>query len=98
MHILYPSRRDLRRTLRDTGTGSQDFVIVITGALRHTEVTALKDDLEEFVRVLRNGGLMFVQGCPRYTERCFCSARVITGLTLSAHALRIRTVVSVAGR
>ena len=53
----YPTRRELRRALAQTESGSLDFVVLAAG----------EDDaasLEECIRALRPGGLLFVQGTP----------------------------------
>ena len=66
MHIAYPGREDFFQTLRGAGSNSLDFIVVVTAALNPFNTERLKACLGECGRVLRNGGLLFVQGCPDY--------------------------------
>ena len=64
MHIVYPDRNSFNRTLRETDNNSLDFIVVATVALDLN--LNLNLTLNECVRVLKNGGLLFVQGRPEY--------------------------------
>jgi DNA modification methylase len=67
-HFAYPSRAMLREWLAQTPSASQDVVVLITGALEDRELTlaGLREYLDGCIRVLRDGGLLFVQGRPEY--------------------------------
>jgi hypothetical protein len=60
MHIVYPDRGSFNRTLKETRNDSLNFIVIATAALN------LNLNLDECVRVLKNGGLLFVQGRPEY--------------------------------
>ena len=60
MRISRPSSDDLLRELRQTPDGSLDFVVLTSGALG-SELTPC---LNESIRALRYGGLLFLQGRP----------------------------------
>jgi len=66
MHIKYPDKENFGQTLRDAGNNSLDFIVIITAALNPADNGKLKAYLSECVRVLKNGGLLFVQGRPEY--------------------------------
>lgn len=66
MHIAYPGREDLFQTLRGAGSNSLGFIVIVTAALNPFNTERLKACLGECRRVLRNGGLLFVQGRPDY--------------------------------
>jgi len=66
MHIVYPDRTNFNRTLEEVRDNSLDFIVVVTAALNPLNPARLKAYLDECVRVLKNGGLLFVQGCPEY--------------------------------
>jgi len=52
--------------LQEAGNHSLDFIVVVTAALNPVNTDRLKATLGECVRVLKDGGLLFVQGCPEY--------------------------------
>ncbi|RME43220.1 MAG: site-specific DNA-methyltransferase [Caldilineae bacterium] len=62
MNISYPSRANLLEDLSKRDSDSLDFIILVTGALNAD--APLFAILQEAVRVLKNGGLLFVQGTP----------------------------------
>jgi len=66
MHIIYPSVEDFVKVLRKSGSNSSNFIVVITAALKPNNKDELRFCLSECVRVLKNGGLLFVQGRPNY--------------------------------
>jgi DNA modification methylase len=66
MHVIYPARRDFCRTLEEADSNSLNFIVVITAALTPADSDELKAYLGECMRVLKNGGLLFVQGRPEY--------------------------------
>lgn len=72
VNIVYPDRENFGRTLKEASDNSLDSIIVVTAALFKVEgldllnANALKAYLDECVRALKNGGLLFVQGCPEY--------------------------------
>ncbi len=66
MPTVYPERAILERTLKEAADHSLDFVVIITAALEWNEPGHLKTLLDECVRALKDGGLLFVQGRPEY--------------------------------
>ena len=66
MNILYPVRNNFVTILKNTATNSIDFIVIVTTALDSLKVDDLKKMLSECSRVLKNGGLLFVQGRPDY--------------------------------
>ncbi|HRJ40643.1 MAG TPA: DNA methyltransferase [Caldilineaceae bacterium] len=65
MNISYPSHIELLDELSSQETGSLDFVVLITGALDTSDTPSLHCLLTEAVRVLKEGGNLFVQGILR---------------------------------
>jgi len=66
MHIVYPDREDFGQTLNEAGDNCLNFIVVVTAALNPINTDSLKAYLDECVRVLKHGGLFFVQGRPDY--------------------------------
>ena len=66
MNIVYPDRDDFASILKSTPAHSLDFIVMITAAFAPLKINDLKKILSECVRTLKNGGLLFVQGCPDY--------------------------------
>ncbi|MEA3308464.1 MAG: DNA methyltransferase [Chloroflexota bacterium] len=66
MHIVYPDRKSFNKTLEEADDNSFDFIVVVTAALNSVNVSRLKTQLDECVRVLKSGGVLFVQGRPEY--------------------------------
>jgi len=66
MHIVYPDREKFGQMLKEADSNSFSFIVVVTAALNPINTDRLKADLDECGRVLKNGGLLFVQGCPDY--------------------------------
>ena len=66
MEIEYPNKDQLLETLREMPDACLDFILLITGALDTGILSQLKEYLNECIRVLKPGGLLFVQGQPEY--------------------------------
>lgn len=66
MNIVYPDRKSFNQTLKEAADDSFNFIVVVTAALNLVNVSRLKTQLDECVRVLKNGGVLFVQGRPEY--------------------------------
>ncbi len=66
MHIAYPERDEFLRVLKEAADRSVDFIVIVTAALTPTDTSDVKAHLAECVRVLKDGGLLFVQGRPDY--------------------------------
>jgi len=64
MHIVYPDRENFGQTLKEADSSSLNFIVVVTAALNPANTDSLKACLDECVRVLKHGGLLFVQGRP----------------------------------
>ena len=64
MHILYIQHIELLEELSRRDSNSLEFVILVTGALDTNDKQSLFSLLQEAVRVLKNGGVLFVQGIP----------------------------------
>lgn len=66
MHIVYPGKENFNWMLKGADDHSLNFIVVVTAAFNPVDIDGLKACLNECVRVLKNGGLLFVQGCPDY--------------------------------
>jgi len=66
MHIVYPDRENFSQTLKEADNNSFNFIVVVTAALDPVNTDGLKACLDECVRALKTGGLLFVQGRPDY--------------------------------
>ena len=66
VHIVCPDRENFGRALKGASSNSLDFILVVTAQLDPGNPTRLKEYLGECMRVLKNGGLLFVQGRPDY--------------------------------
>jgi len=66
MHIVYPDRQNFCRVLKEADNNTFNFIVVVTAALNPADTEGLKACLDECVRVLKHGGLLFVQGRPGY--------------------------------
>ncbi len=64
MNILYVQRNNLLGRLTAQNSNSLEFIILATGALDTDNRRSLFLLLQETVRVLKNGGILFVQGKP----------------------------------
>lgn len=64
--IRFLSRSVLLSELQSSPTESQDLVVLISGVLPDKQIKSWQPYLDEAVRILRNGGLLFVQGDPTY--------------------------------
>ncbi|MCK6630594.1 MAG: site-specific DNA-methyltransferase [Anaerolineae bacterium] len=65
MNISYIQHIELLEELSKRGSNSLEFVILATGALDANDKQSLFLLLQESVRVLKHGGVLFVQGIPR---------------------------------
>lgn len=65
MNISYIRHIGLLEELQKQNANSLEFVILVTGALDTNDKRLLFLLLQEVVRVLKNGGVLFVQGIPR---------------------------------
>ena len=66
MHIVYPDRENFAQMLKGADDNSFNFIVIVTAALNLASTDSLKACLDECVRVLKHGGLLFVQGRPDY--------------------------------
>jgi len=66
MHIVYPDRENFIHVLKETSDDFFSFIMFITDAIGPINIDSLKKQLNECVRVLKNGGVLFVQGRPEY--------------------------------
>ena len=66
MHIVYPDRENISQMLKEADDSSCNFIVVVTAALNPASTDSLKACLDECVRALKHGGLLFVQGRPDY--------------------------------
>ncbi len=64
MNIQYIKRVEFLEKLSQQGSDSLDFVMIVTGALKTQDRQCLLTLLAEAVRVLKNRGLLIVQGVP----------------------------------
>ncbi len=64
MAVSYPKSRDFVSAIRAAEDGSLDFAVIVTVALDSSNSPAWKLHLDEAIRALRPGGLLFVQGLP----------------------------------
>ncbi|MBC7262292.1 MAG: hypothetical protein H5T63_09785, partial [Chloroflexi bacterium] len=62
--IIYAERDSLLDQLRSLSPGSLDFVLLISGALPRMNLDDWRPYFEEAIRVLAEGGLLFVQSIP----------------------------------
>ncbi len=65
MNFIYSSGQTLLDRLQKQKPQSLDFVLLVTGALNNDR-PYLETCLTECIRVLKNGGILFVQGLPHY--------------------------------
>jgi len=66
MEIEYLHKENLIQTLKRTPSNSIDAIVLITGKHDSSGLDEIKTCLDEGARVLKNGGLLFVQGRPEY--------------------------------
>lgn len=64
--VEYLTRANLIQGLRQSPNDSADAVIIITGAVTPFNLDEIRQCLDESVRVLKNKGLLFIQGYPTY--------------------------------
>ena len=64
MHISYLYKTELLKELSRRASDSLEFIIVVTGALDTDDKPQIFSLLQEAVRVLKNGGVLFIQGVP----------------------------------
>ncbi|MBS1249380.1 MAG: Modification methylase BamHI [Chloroflexi bacterium] len=66
MHIVYPEKKDFMQAMKEADNRSFDFVVMVTDILESHNADSLKEQMDECVRVLKDGGVLFVQGRPEY--------------------------------
>ena len=66
MALEYPHGHELARILSEKESNSLDFIVLVSGALDTSDTRNIETYLNDCVRVLRPGGLLFVQGSPEY--------------------------------
>jgi site-specific DNA-methyltransferase (adenine-specific) len=66
MQITYPDKSGITRLLTESHDNSLDFIVLVTAALNLADMDGLKTMLSDCARVLKKGGLLFVQGRPDY--------------------------------
>lgn len=64
--VEYPAREGFLQTLRNLSENSIDALVMITGAFISIDLTEIKACLDESIRALKVGGILFVQGGPAY--------------------------------
>ncbi len=69
MHISFIPQAELLDEVSRRGAKTLDFILLITGAMREEGGFCFERLLDESVRLLRNGGLLFVQGLPEILPR-----------------------------
>ncbi len=62
--VQYLEGAALLLSLRQLPSASQDFIVLITGAWETQHIGQWRECLDECVRLLREGGLLFIQGRP----------------------------------
>jgi DNA modification methylase len=62
--VEFPTKDELFNVISNSPSNSVDSIIIITGALIPCDFVQLKNLMNESIRVLREGGLLFVQGYP----------------------------------
>jgi len=66
MHIVYPDKENYIQALENADDNSLSLIIVVTAALDLNDPDGLRTCLNKCIRALKNGGLLFLQGCPDY--------------------------------
>ena len=66
MHIVYPDKESFNQTLKETDNNSLNFIVLITAAFDPVNTKGLEAYLDECIRALKQGGVLFVQGRPEY--------------------------------
>jgi len=66
VRVAYLDQDRFQQALRETEAGALDCVVAVTAALDPTNPDGLKAVLDEGIRALKDGGLLFVQGRPDY--------------------------------
>jgi DNA modification methylase len=66
MNIAYLRKFELLDKLSNQDSGSLEFMFLVTGALDVNDKPLLISILQEAVRALKNGGVLYVQGMPSY--------------------------------
>jgi SAM-dependent methyltransferase len=65
MNITYLKKFELSDKLFEQHSESLEFVFLVTGALNSNDKIDKLNLIQEAVRVLKNGGVLFIQGLPR---------------------------------
>lgn len=66
MYIVSPNKKSFTQTIKESDNDSFNFIVFITAALDPVDIDAFKKQLKECERVLKDGGVLFVQGLPEY--------------------------------
>jgi len=69
MELVEVRANEFEGVIRESPEGSADFAIILLGALSDIERREADVFLAEIVRVLKPGGLLFVQGTPEYLPK-----------------------------
>lgn len=69
MQITYTSRAETKATISGLEDESLDFIILVAGSLKYCGIDTLTECLTDCARVLRKGGLLFLQGTPEFLPR-----------------------------
>src|SRR5437016_5332048 len=69
VQIEYLRLSRFSKALKNTSDNSLDFILLITGAFPNANERDFMSDLDECARILKSGGLLFIQGCPRYLPK-----------------------------
>jgi site-specific DNA-methyltransferase (adenine-specific) len=60
--IIYPDKEKFVQILRESDSESLDLIVVVTAAFDN--IDEIRRFLDDCIRILKIGGLLFVQGCP----------------------------------
>ncbi len=66
MQFMYVDQAKMMSTLQESRAASFDCIIIVADALEPRNMTGLKACLDDCARVLKDGGVLFVQGRPEY--------------------------------
>lgn len=66
MNITYLSQQHLLTALETQPSDSLEFLLLVTGAMDINDIQSLEPYLVESIRILKQGGVLFVQGIPHH--------------------------------